>query len=966
MQTVRQQTQPTDYAAICTITESNVAYPFPGLGNTFPQVQRTIPNGSFHRLRALELRRELALQVARLNHHATKLIPALESLARINESLANNAPETAAATIATHKEAYGLSLVVLKKELLLAVERHGLPGLARGYRQLTEGDESTAWALLCHFVYDLMDPSFHPYLAHRAWLGVAAQRLGASEWYARLLEDEILTRSETDASLSSALLRFSGLSILDLAILLWRKRIVHSSDMRVQGAFAQLDASIKDVLVVKFSQIHVGIPNAYKLSGRSPPDIDVYRTSFFFDDIASVAAWRCHVNGLIFGERFKIPSLKDDEAHHRLDAAAAAIAAAPRKLQKNIEDLGEWEKSFLYPGSELADQKFLTAAVIAQSLRKMAQGVDTDPVSVAHLLATVEDVHLYAPLDTFRGLLKADFARSSPLLCFLLQEMIYRRARTQDNELERRLAFMKLFNRGSGAKVTELLDEITLASLDTAILMARTCTRTFLERLYLIMTSVKDVLETRLRVCRWLLEHEGEPEDSLREECDALERELANLDARSDLDSTRVHVDEDSLRDWFNTTQLASATRYIQTVLAEGPIPNFGSLLSFYSSREKKTDAGEEDLSADTQIGSEFLLVHIVDATLQAFASDRTFGLDAYLSRRIRHGTLSGHVMTPVTRILNRLSEVRDWREQDREPDDLSGINFLVQEWRKFMSNELDQVRKDVIQIKSAEHPKGLIEATWRTAANIAHVDATIGRVRSRVIETGGAYDIFSDIHSLCWDCLESDLHQLRLYMVRKFLPRATRRLDELVQGLSPRERFLASEFVRELHATLEARAQEVCGWFIRPVFRRDRYSLKMLITSTLSIVRELDERYKFTEAVIMSDNRMSFVVFGDALFVLIGNAARHGRPDGQIVVSAGPVEERNDLVLLRVTSEVSNLEQHRERVSRIRAALMVREEHAIDRAAVEEGFSGLRKLAGLVQSVAMPRCDTRAQRAGK
>jgi hypothetical protein len=99
----------------------------------------------------------------------------------------------------------------------------------------------------------------------------------------------------------------------------------------------------------------------------------------------------------------------------------------------------------------------------------------------------------------------------------------------------------------------------------------------------------------------------------------------------------------------------------------------------------------------------------------------------------------------------------------------------------------------------------------------------------------------------------------------------------------------------------------------------------------------------------------MSFVVFGDALFVLIGNAARHGRPDGQIVVSAGPVEERNDLVLLRVTSEVSNLEQHRERVSRIRAALMVREEHAIDRAAVEEGFSGLRKLAGLVQSVRCP-----------
>jgi hypothetical protein len=250
--------------------------------------------------------------------------------------------------------------------------------------------------------------------------------------------------------------------------------------------------------------------------------------------------------------------------------------------------------------------------------------------------------------------------------------MIYRRARTQDNELERRLAFMNLFNGGSGAKVTELLDEIAITSVDTAILMARVCTRTFLERLYLLMTSVKDVLETRLRVCRWLLDREDQLDDSLREERDALERELANLDARSDLDSTRVHVDEESLREWFNTTQLASATRYIQTVLAEGPAAHFGSLLNFYSSREKKTVSEEEDLSADTQIGSEFLLVTIVDATLKAFASDRTFGLDAYLSRRIRHGTLSGHVMTPVTRVLKRLSEVRDLRQQDGEPEDFA------------------------------------------------------------------------------------------------------------------------------------------------------------------------------------------------------------------------------------------------------------------------------------------------------
>ena len=376
--------------------------------------------------------------------------------------------------------------------------------------------------------------------------------------------------------------------------------------------------------------LQIGVPRAYMFSGRSPPDIEVYRTSFCFSDIACVATWRAHVNGLIFAEKFKMPSLEDDEEHLRLDRAATAIAAAPHQCQKQIEDLQGWEECFLSPGSKIADQKFLTALVTAESLRKMAQAPGTDPVSVAHLLASVEGVYLYTPTDTLKELLEADFSRSSPLLCFLLHEMIYRRDRTQDNELERRLSFMRLFNGVSATSVTELLDEIALSSVNTAILIARTCTRMFLERLYLMMTSLKDVIETRLRVCRWLLDRKFDNNDSLSEECDALERELANLDARSDLDSTRVHVDEEALREWFNTTQLASATRYIQTVLAEGPAGHFGSLLSFYSRREKKrTDPDEEDLSADTQIGSEFLLVNIVDATLKAFASDRTFGLDS-------------------------------------------------------------------------------------------------------------------------------------------------------------------------------------------------------------------------------------------------------------------------------------------------------------------------------------------------
>jgi hypothetical protein len=688
MQSVRQQTPPADYAKICAVTEGNPAYPFPGIGNTFPFLQRTAPNVNFRRLKPLALPLELALQVARLNHHKTKVAAALESLGRINRHLANHEFENVEAAIAAHKELYGFSFVVLKKELLLAVERHGLSGLSNRYKELTSGQERAAWTLLCYFAHEWADPTSDASRAMRNWLAVTAKRMEQSEWYARILQDEILTRSRNDATLSSALLRFSALSLLDLAILLWRKRAVHPQHAHLQSAFSQLDHSISSVLITNFSQLELLIPSVYRLSDAPPADIEVYRISLFFEDVASIAAWRSQISGLIFPEMFEMPSLEHEEASRQLRAAAVAILEKPHQCHERVDGLLAWEKSFLYPGSELSDQKFLKAAVVAESLRNMQHAHGSDAVSVAHLLATTEDVHMYVLSETIKSLLDTSVGRASPLLRFILREMSYRQSRQQDNELERRLAFMALFKGGTGSQIVELLDQLALDSMETATLLARSCTRTFLERLYLMMTSVKDVLETRLSICHWLRKHAGDVDDSLKEECDALERELANLEARSDLDSTRVHVDEDSLREWFNVTQLATATRYIQTVLAEGPSKSFGSLLTFFPNKEKSNSVDdEEDFTVETQVGSEFLLVAIVDATLRAFASDRTFGLDAYLSRRIRHGTLSGHVMTPVSRALNRLSERGDSR---------SNITFLVQEWRKFLVNELDSVRKDV------------------------------------------------------------------------------------------------------------------------------------------------------------------------------------------------------------------------------------------------------------------------------
>jgi hypothetical protein len=469
------------------------------------------------------------------------------------------------------------------------------------------------------------------------------------------------------------------------------------------------------------------------------------------------------------------------------------------------------------------------------------------------------------------------------------------------------------------------------------------------------MSSVKDVLECRIGICGWLVDH-GFGDTSLEEEHSALSRELENLDTRSDLDSTRVHVDEEALREWFSEKQYASTARYIQTVLAEDAAASHGTLLAYYNEEKRREmDAGEEDDNPylrQGHIGPEFILLDIVERTLKTFVTDRSFGLDSYLSRRIRHGTLSGFLLTPIAKSITRLEDAATDPDMPPKADQSAEVADQVMQWRNELSITLDHARRHLLQVRGEEHPEGLIDPTWRTSVNVTHLDAMISRVRERVLATGGNYDIFSDVYALCWDLTERELGRLRSFLIVDFLKPQMEKLGRIYADLSFEEREFARPFFQDLDRTLNGRVQEVCGWFVRPVFRRDTYNLRNLVDSTISIIRELQESYDLTEDVRVSEsltvNRSLFELVGDILYILLGNAAKHAQRGSTIIVEA-ETAGKTDL-LLSVRSIVASREDFDHHLNRIKRACNVSSESDLQAAAVGEGFSGIRKIIGLLQ----------------
>lgn len=941
------------------MVENNTAFQFPGLGNTLPRNVARIPDSTIRQLEPLAASRELRLQIERVNYHRDTILAALNSIIAINRAMLANDWKNAEQLIVIHKELYGFSILIAKKELFTSFQRGGLIGLSKKYQALTDGAERRSWALISHLIYDSADPAFHPARSIRVWLNSLEDLSEEFDWYSAIIFWELRGYVDNQIELSQTCLRYNAVSILDLTIFLHQALHVHGDWDVLRMISQHLDPSLQQKLKEGLEKQEISVPPSY-LDTDTLTDVSIYRTMFFYSEIGTVARWRSELNELLFGRRRGQRS--DFEPSSLLRATISELGNDVSLKSPSMTQLERWAISLLAPRVKIDTANFLRAVAVAEYLKSVASSSSLDSNKVIALISATQDLQEYVPIITYAKMVANPAVIGSPLLNFVVRDQVFRRARTLDNDLERRAIFMDLFPSYDRANIIPYLDNVLAWSPATAIYLARSCTRTFLERLYLIMSSVKDVIETRIEICAWLISvDDSDSAKAVGEELDALEHELANLDARSDLDSTRVHVDEESLREWYDETQRATGARYTQTVLAEGANAQHGTLLAYYnrSKEQKKLEDEDGQYVEESQIGSEFVLLRIVEETLEAFVSDKTFGLDAYLSRRIRHGTLIGFMLTPVSRIVRKVEEALVEGDSETEQDALSHIHNTLEAWRGELAAELDHARKGLIQVRSESHPDGLIEATWRFTSNVTHLDATLSRVRGRVLSTRGTYDFFPDVYALCWDLIERDLAQIRRYLLRTLYRQMAEHLAHRYSELSHEQKVVGQPYFAELQSALINRVQEVCGWFIRPVFRRDNYDLRTLIDSTISIIRELDDDFLFFEEVKLDEsvaiNRGSFEVIGDILFVLIGNAAKHGKRGGRVYIECITVEESEPVIILEVTSEVGSKDDFNRHLARIQDAFEVSSVADLASAAVEEGFSGIRKIVGVIRRVRSP-----------
>jgi hypothetical protein len=233
-----------------------------------------------------------------------------------------------------------------------------------------------------------------------------------------------------------------------------------------------------------------------------------------------------------------------------------------------------------------------------------------------------------------------------------------------------------------------------------------------------LFQNERELEQDRIVVCRWLIASDYRNSERFEEEARELVRSHHIKMGIQALAGSKLSIDQDGLRRWAEVTIAEDYSRYLD-LLEQGIFaPNDEFRRAVYSVLEGSAGTPQSLEIPDNEAAA--LFAKIVGAVMREFALHPEHGLDAYLSLRIRHGTLSGHLRGPVERerlITRRDSEGRYqenefWAERLGEVlryDELELIEDRLQALSSTFDSAVARLTDQYLQVRRPEKPEGML-----------------------------------------------------------------------------------------------------------------------------------------------------------------------------------------------------------------------------------------------------------------
>ena len=883
---------------------------------------------------AIDLDLEIQEQLFRLSHHKEKLLLAASYIGQINEALLRTELRSAGELLLTFIQTYGLSALIARKVLYLHFTAATLLET-----EMTEFQRTVTGPLLGHFIgaretslysqyinllLDICDVSTDCFQVRHDHISVWRRnksRQGEHE-LAGLLMQRILYPTNCSSILNSTnLLYFSSSTLIDLATDLSAISYCLGS---TQNGYSKLN---EDPILMEarslFRPSQTALREFLGKRHREPSEQAAYRAGFAFSELRQFARWR-QVLDVELRDRDKIAPTNERPCF--------AYFSSDLSIQHLCSDLESPMRTLQRFESRHA-QSFLRTIAVLHRLRAGDKLTTLSASEIRLLLSQTTNFSKLLQEDELLELQRKSLHDDSPIIVFLAMVMLNEQSPSEDLAFDMRMTFQDIVEHSFNSDILTFLKWLYERTPNLCPPMVDLFDISFLERLYILNSSFSQVLETREAICRWAAVELKWPELASIADKLALDSKVRVI--RGKIDDTRIFVDDLRYQQWASD-RLAPLLRKFERVVAVSlPTLEDKTAVGASTSPESQTESA----------GGQFWFAYACEIAFGEFCHNNMFGIDSYLSRRVRHGTLAGTLVAPVQ---SKIAEYLEQWEGAISEMEVAALRDLFTRYRR----HVERLRDELLHFKSSDKQHGwLVPGSTATVAR----GRLQGEYRRKMLDyvrkgytTAELYPLFLE-H--CWNLLSGDLIRVQGELKNHYLslvrPMLRREAD------AARRSYAWRPFLLELDRMSEELFSMVASWFVRSEGPSMTVKVEELVEVVVSEVRRYNPGYS-GKVEIKRGKERSLIGIGyqtayDILFICFSNIADYSDSKSTAVVEADFIEIEGQLgsaFSMAVTSKNKPGDTDSVVREQIEAALSKDYEGT---AMVREGNSGLAKARTLM-----------------
>tara|TARA_R110001606_G_scaffold387428_1_gene552094 strand:- start:310 stop:3318 length:3009 start_codon:yes stop_codon:yes gene_type:complete len=476
------------------------------------------------------------------------------------------------------------------------------------------------------------------------------------------------------------------------------------------------------------------------------------------------------------------------------------------------------------------------------------------------------------------------------------------------------------------------------------------------------LRGTKVVLNERQDICRQLVYLDPIKSGKYKLEIESIDDDLQMEEGKRVVDRTRIYVDMDAHTRWMLKELKEDYERYkdLLDINISGE-QNFKEIFEDFLNEEGATKTTFiPDNEADA------VLLSIIARASNDFLTNPKYGLDYYLSKRIRHQSFIGLIRSHLEfshLVTTRVSEGDDFEYNSFWVDKFSTLNQyeknqlneLMASFAKHFDDELINVRDNIFQLNTEDCPSGLIKIDF----NI-HI---MSLLKHFIIETNSTFEEFVYYSNIfMWAFLQPSLEKTKQYIQNTLKHQIMHSADKLkatarkLAGQDPAFENFELELTDKT-AAVQRSLEDVMSWFTpltgvsaeRVVLSVDK-TLNLSTKAALDMLKPFDP--KLTTAISndgdvkLQQQGLTFV--NDTIFILLDNIKSHSglkNPEIRIKII---VNDENNTLTITCSNNTKQSERARLKNEIDKIKNLIDKDILGDRAKLE-GRSGFIKLAASI-----------------